>query len=138
MKNRVMGFGEIAIARDTLQLPPRLAARMPIGAEVAASGPAVVGAIRRWTEVSVRVDTPPATSGEADERRWRAGCLGTSIGALLTRLAERFVDQPRKRFGCCGAGSSGRIRLAGSVRCGPGVVEPPDMDDKADAHESDQ
>ena len=43
MKDRAMGFIEIAVARDALQLAPGLAAGMPIGADVATSEPAVIG-----------------------------------------------------------------------------------------------
>ena len=44
------------MARDTLQLPPGLAAGMTIGADVAASEPAVIGAIGLGTEVRLGVD----------------------------------------------------------------------------------
>ena len=39
MKHRAMGFVEIPLTRDTLQLAPGLAAGMAIRAEVAASEP---------------------------------------------------------------------------------------------------
>ena len=65
MKDRAVGFVEISVAGDTLQLPPGLAPGMPIGAEVAASEPAVVGTIRSRTEVRLGVDGALASSGEA-------------------------------------------------------------------------
>ena len=40
MKERAMRLIKIALARDTLQLPPGLAAGMPIRADVAAAEPA--------------------------------------------------------------------------------------------------
>jgi hypothetical protein len=70
MKDRAVRLREIAVARDTLQLSPGPAAGMPIGADVAASEPAMVGTIRIGTEVRAGVDSPPASAGEADEGRW--------------------------------------------------------------------
>ena len=70
MQGRGMGLLEKAVAGHTLELPPKLAAGMPIGADVAAAAPAVVGTTGVWTEVRVRIDSPSAPSGEADNRRW--------------------------------------------------------------------
>src|SRR5262245_33091878 len=103
MKNRAMDCGAILVTGDTRHLPPKLAAGMPIGADVAAAAPAVVGPIGVWTEVRVRLDSPSAPSGEADDRRWRARRLGVDIGSLCPGLAQRFVHQSRKGLGCCGA-----------------------------------
>src|SRR6266571_6371410 len=69
MKNRAKGFVEIPVTGDTRQLPPKLAAGMPMGAAGAAAAPAVVGTIGVWTEVRVRIDSPSAPSGEAEDRR---------------------------------------------------------------------
>ena len=57
---------------------------------------------------------------------------------MLTGLAERFVEQPRKGFGGFGALASGLIWLERSLKCGARSVGPPDMDEEADHHESDQ
>jgi hypothetical protein len=111
-----MSLVEIPVTGDTRQLPPKLAAGMPISADVAAAAPAVVGTIRVWTEMRVRVDSPSATSGEADDWRWRAWRLGVDIGSLCTGLTQRFVDQPGKGLGVFGAfvsalgGFEGRLR----------------------------
>jgi hypothetical protein len=70
MKDRAVGFVEVSVAGDTLKLPPRMATGMPIGAEVAASEPAMVGTMRGRTEVRLGVDSPLASAGEADEGRW--------------------------------------------------------------------
>lgn len=133
-----MGFREISVARDTLQLPPGLAAGMPLGADVAPSEPAVIGAIRFGTAVLLGVDRAAASLGEDHHRRWRTGCLGARIGSLLTGLAERLVDQPGKGLGVFGAFASGLGGLEGLARGGPGIVGPPDMDHEADQHESAQ
>src|SRR5262245_12596525 len=138
MEHRPTGFREVAVAGDTLQLSPGLAARMAISTDVAVSKSAVIGAIRLWTEVRRRVDNPSATSGEGDHRRGRTRRLRTSVGPLLTGRAERFVAEADEGFGFFGAFASGRIGLAGSVRGSPGIVGPPDMGDEADQHESDQ
>jgi len=137
VEDRPGRFLEIAVARDALQLAPRLAAGVTIGADIAATQLTMIGAIRFWAEVGLRVDGAPTASGEGQERRGHAGGLGTRIRILLTRGTERFVDESRKRSGCCGAGSSGLVRLERPVRYGPGMVEPPDMDGEADEHESD-
>ena len=63
MKDRAVGFVEVSVAGDTLQLPPGTATGMPIGAEGAASEPAMVGTIRGWTEVRLGVDSPLASAG---------------------------------------------------------------------------
>ena len=97
MKDRAVRLREVAVAGDTLQLAPGLAAGMPIGADVAAAEPAMVGTIRLGTEVRVGVDSAPAASGEGDEGRWRARRLGAYIGSLLTGLTQRFVDQSGER-----------------------------------------
>src|SRR5215510_13562941 len=51
VKDRAMRLREIALARDTLQLPSGLATGMPIRADIAAAKPAAVRAIRSGTEV---------------------------------------------------------------------------------------
>ena len=138
MKDRAVRLRKIALAGDTLQLPPGLATGMPIGADVAASEPAVVGAIGIRTEVRLGVDGAPASSGEGDDRRGRTGCLGACIGSLLTGLAQRFVDQPGKGLGFFGAFASGLIGREGRLGRGAWDVGPPDMDEEADEDESDQ
>jgi|SRR5712691_7745165 hypothetical protein len=110
---------------------------MPVGAEVAASEPAVVGAIGLWTEVRLRIDSPPASSGEVDAGRWQDRRLRARIGPLLTGLTQRFVNETAERLGHFGAFASEFVRLEGCLRCGVGIIGPPDMNDEADQHESD-
>src|SRR5438094_3399344 len=109
---------------------------MSISADVAAVAPAVVGTIWVWTKVSVCIDSPSATSGEADDRRRRARRLGVSIGSLFTGLAQRFVDQPGKGLGCCGACASALGGFEWRLEYGKWCVEQPDMDEEADEDES--
>jgi hypothetical protein len=111
-----------------LQLAPGLTAGMTVRADVAAAEPAMVRTIRLGTEVGVRVDRPSATSGEGDHRWGRSRCLGASISRLLTGLAERFVEEPSEGLRLFGAFTLGLIGLKGPVRCGPGMVGPPEMD----------
>ena len=92
MENRASGFVKIALASDTLKLAPGLTAGMAIGADVATVEPALVGTSRFGTEVRLGVDGSLAASGKGENRWWRAGRLGRRIGALLTGLAQRFVD----------------------------------------------
>jgi len=93
----------------------------------------MVGAIRLWTEVSVRVDNPSATAGEGEHGRGRAWRLGTFVGFLLTGRAERFVDEAGERFGLYGAFSSALVGFKG--RLGEELVGPPDMNEEADEDE---
>jgi hypothetical protein len=92
MKERAVGFVEVSVAGDTLQLPPGTATGMPIGAEVAASEPAMVGTIRGRTEVRLGVVSPLASAGEADEGRWEVQRLGACCGPLFTGFTKRFMD----------------------------------------------
>ena len=138
MKKRAVGFVEVALTGDTLQLPPGLATWMSIGADIAAAQPAMVGTIRLWTEVRVGVDSPSATSGATDDRRWEARRLGLRIGSLCTGCAQRFVEESGEEFGLFDASASALTGLGG--RCGRTrrVVRPHDVHEEADQHESDQ
>ena len=131
-----MGLVEIPVTGNTLQLAPGLTAGMPIGADVAASKPAMVGTIRVWTEVRVRIDSPSATSGEADERRWRAWYLGVDLGSLCTGLAQRFVDQSGKGLGFLGACASALVGFEGRLGQREWLVGQPEMDKEADEYAS--
>ena len=115
MQDRAVRLREIAVARDTLQLPPGLATGMPIGADVAASEPAMIGAIRIGTEVRCVSTVRRRPRVKVMHRGWRTWRLGACIGSLLTGLAERFVEQPRKGFGFFGALASGLVRLEGGL-----------------------
>ena len=69
VKECAMGFREIAVAGDALQLAPGLAARMPIRTEVATAEPPMVGAIWSGAEVRLGVDNAPTSAGEVDKGR---------------------------------------------------------------------
>ena len=138
MKDRAVGFVEVSLTGDTLQLPPGLATGMPIGADITAAQPAMVGTIRLWTEVRVGVDSPSATSGVMDDRRWAARRLGLRIGCLCTGCAQRFVEESGEGFGLFDASASALMGLGGRRGCTRRVVRPPDVHEEADQHESDQ
>jgi hypothetical protein len=138
MKNRAVGLREIPVTGDTLQLTPGLTAGMPISADVATAESAMVETIRSRTEVCARIDSPSATSGERDHGRWRAGRLASCSAPLRTGLAERFVEEPSEGLRLFGALTPGLVELEGPVRCGPGMVGPPDMEHEENQHESDQ
>jgi hypothetical protein len=97
-----------------------------------------IGAIRLRTELLPRVDSASASSGEEHHRWWRTKRCGTRIEALLTGLAERLVEQPRKGFRCFGALASGLIMLEKSRLGGSRSVGPPAMDEETDQDESEQ
>ena len=136
MKDGAVRLREIALTGDTLQLAPGLTTGMTIGAQVAASELAVVGAIGRRTEVRLGVDGAPASSGESDDRRGLTGCLGAYIGSLLTGLAQRFMHQPGKGLGFLRASASAFIGCEGRLGLGEWYVGQPDMDEEADEDES--
>jgi hypothetical protein len=98
----------------------------------------MVGTICIGTEVRSGVDSPSATSGEADDRRWQARCLGVDIGSLFTGLAQRFMDEPGERLGFLGAFAATLMGLEERLRRTGWGVGQPDMDEEADQHESDQ
>ena len=138
MENGAMSFIKIALARDALKLSPSLAAGMPIGADVAAAEPAVIGTIVIRTEMPRGVDGALASPREEDHRRWRARGFGTRIEPLLTGLTQGFVDISGERFGFFGAFGSRLIGLDRPGRCSSGWIGPPDMDQQADQHQSNQ
>src|SRR5215813_7707981 len=70
MNRGAMAFLKISAAGYTLELPPRVAARMTVGTEVAAPHPAVIRTIRVGTEMMRHVDRAPTSSCE-DEAGWR-------------------------------------------------------------------
>ena len=138
LEDRPACFIEVAVAGDALQLAPGLATGMPIGADIAAAQPAMIGTIRLWAEVRVGVDSPSATSGVTDDWRWEARRLGRRIGCLFTGGAQRFVDESGEGFGLFDASTSALMGLGG--RCGHTrqVVRPHNVHEEADQPESDQ
>ena len=139
MQEGAVGFVERAVTGDTLKLPPELAAGMPLGVDVAASEPARIGAIVIRTALMRGGDGASTAPGEEHERGGgRTGRLGTRSAALLTRLAQRFVEASGEGLRLFGAGSSGLRRLEEPGRAGPGRLGPPDTDEEADQHASDQ
>ena len=138
MENRAMSFIKISLARDALKLSPSLAAGMPIGANIAAAEPAVIGAILIRTKMPRGVDGAPASAREDDHRRWRARGFGTRIEPLLTGLAQGFMDISGERFGFFGALAAGFVWLERRCRGGARSVGPPDMDEETTQHQSNQ
>jgi hypothetical protein len=84
LKLRPMGLLEVAVTRHTLQLPPWFAAWMTVGANVAASRPAIIGAVLARTEPLLSVNRALASSRGGERRRRGTQCPGVGIGRLLT------------------------------------------------------
>ena len=95
MKHRAMGLGAIPVVQHARQLPPGLSAEMPVGAQVAASEPAVVGAIRIRTEVKSGVDGAPASSGGGEHKRRRARRLGARNRLSVHKLHREVCGSAR-------------------------------------------
>src|SRR5262245_36983585 len=106
-----MELMEIAEAGNALKLTPWLAARVPVGADVAASQPTVVGTIQVWTELILAVDRALAAPCIGDQRRRRTRCLVTGFCGLVTGDTQRSVAQTGKGFGLARALRSGWARL---------------------------
>lgn len=138
MKNGAMGVGEIPVTGDALQLASGLATGMPMGTDVAAPEPAVIGAIVSRTEVRECVDGAAAAPGEDHNRgRW-AGNFRTRSEIVLTGLAERFVDISGEGLRLVEAFAPGWVRLKRRLRCRPETIGPPDVHDEADQHQRNQ
>src|SRR5215813_12439878 len=111
VQRRAMELMEIAEAGNALKLTPWVAARVPVGAEVAASQPIVVGTIQVWTELILAVDRALAALCIGEQRRRRTRCLVTGFCGLVTGGTQRFVEQTGKGFGLARALRSGWARL---------------------------
>src|SRR5712691_9728308 len=106
-----MELVEIAEAGNALKLTPWVAARVPVGADVAASQSPVVGAIQVGTELLLAVNRALAAPCIGDQRRRRTRCLVTGCCGLFTGGTQRFVEQTGKGFGLARACRSGWARL---------------------------
>src|SRR6266702_476180 len=91
-----MELMEIAEAGNALKLTPWVAARVPVGADVAASQPTVVGTMQVGTELILAVNRALAAPCIGDQRR---------------RRPRRFVEQTGKGCGLARAFRSGWARL---------------------------
>src|SRR5215813_13947868 len=138
MENSAVRLRAIALARDTLQLPPSLATGMSGGANIATPAPAVIRAIVIGTELPRGVDGAPVSPREDDHRRWRARGFGTSIEPLLTGLTQGFVDISGEGFGFFGPLAPGFGRLERPLGCGTSRGRAPDMNEETDQDESDK
>ena len=80
VKRRAVGFLEVSVVRDTLQLPPGFAAGMTVRPDVAASLPAAVQTVTIRTEVTLRVDcaTPPPMNVNKGGGDKEVGCWGSA------------------------------------------------------------
>jgi hypothetical protein len=138
MEDGAVGLGAIPMAGDTLKLPPRLAAGMPVRAQVAASEPAVIGAILIRTEARLRVNRSTPSSGENQQRWWLPRRLGMCLDTLLTGRTQWFADESSVRLGLFGALAFGFIRLGGRLKWRGWIIAPPDMEHTIDEHQSDE
>ncbi len=111
MQRRAMELMERAEAGNALQLTPWVAARVPVGADVAAAQLTVVGTIQVGTELILAVNCALAAPCIGEQRRRRTRCLVTGCYGLFTGGTQRFVEQTVKGFGLARAFRSGWARL---------------------------
>src|SRR5215471_445166 len=121
MKNRAMMLRKIPLARGALELPPKAAIGMPVGAQIVHPQPAAIVTAQMRTEAHGRVDlTGASVRGRQRVRwHWRRG-LGMR-GLALTQGTVRLVRQALERFGLGGplALGRGRHRWGGPTWFGP-------------------
>ncbi len=129
---------EIAVTRHTLQLPPRFAAGMAVGAEVATTCPAVIRAILVGTELLLGVDGPLASSCERDQRWWGTRSLGTGLRRVLTGVTQRLVEEASKGLRVFGALTRWACRLGGCRARASALVGPQHMEHNAQPHKGEQ
>jgi hypothetical protein len=67
-----------------------------MGADVPMAVPAVVGFIESRIALLLRGDGATVSPCTNQSRGWRAGCRGTSIERLLTRVAQRLLDKAKQ------------------------------------------
>jgi hypothetical protein len=67
-----------------------------MGADVTTAVLAVVGIIESRTALLLRGDGASVSPCPDQPRGWRAGCRGTSIERLLTRVAQRLLDKAKQ------------------------------------------
>ena len=107
MKHRAMMFGEIALARGAVELPPGAATGMAIGAQVGQPRPTAIITIAVGTEMHRGVNgTGTAVGGRHGIGPYRR-CWGTLSGRLLTQGTVGLVRQACERFRFTGASAFG-------------------------------
>src|SRR6266581_9485766 len=111
VQRRAMELMERAEAGNALQLTPWVAARVPVGADVATSQPTVVGTIQVGTELILAVNYALAAPCIGDQRWRRTRCLVTGCCGLVTGGTQRCVEQTGKGCGLARAFRSGWARL---------------------------
>ncbi len=128
MEDRAVMLRERALARGTLELSPRAATGMAVGAQVPQPQPAAIATAGMGTEVPRGVHRAGAAGGRGHRLGWhRRPRLGMR-GFLRTQGTRRFVRQARKRFGVVGALAArceglGWLCLGRHALAGPGEVQ---------------
>src|SRR5438874_13783680 len=95
MEEGAGGFQKIATTDHTQQLPPGIATRMAIGAEIAPSRPSPIGTVRVRAEMGGGVELASAPPRGHEARR-DTGCLRGEVAGMPTGVAARVGRQARK------------------------------------------
>src|SRR5262245_30723847 len=121
MQNRAMMLRKITLARGALELPPKAAIGMPVGAQVVHPQPAAIVTAQMRTEVHGCVDLMGASVRGRQRGRWQRWRGLGMCGFSLTQGTRRLVRQALKRFGLGGplALGLGRYRWGGLTWFGP-------------------
>jgi len=103
MKDRAMGFEEVALTTAAIQRSPRATAGMTVGTNIAQPEPATIATVGIGTEMVGGVDLAPASSRRDDTRGRGTGRLTAGLDGLFTSVAVGLAGKTRKRFGLLGA-----------------------------------
>jgi len=109
MKERPVGFEEVATTDDAVPLPPGATARMAVRAQIAPSGSAIIVTLRSGTLVLRGGHLTPTPTRGAPQGRRAGGALrgrrrgvftgGTAGHGGETRKRLRVLQMPRGAFG---------------------------------------
>src|SRR5215471_13768930 len=135
---RAIELREIAEAGNALKLTPWVAARVPVGTDVAASQPTVVGTIQVGTELMLAVIHALAAPCIGEQRRRRTRCLVTGCCGLFTGGTQRFVEQTGKGCGLARAFRAGWARLEESWSNASARARPKGMEHATQTGQSNQ
>jgi hypothetical protein len=104
MQRGAMGLLEIALAPETLELPPRASPGMAVGAEIAPPDPPVIGTVRIRTEMGRRIHLAVALSRGDQAGWWSREGLMAGLGCVLTHVARRYMGEADKGLWVFGTG----------------------------------
>src|SRR5215813_2043114 len=102
-----MGLQKVAVARRAMELAPRAATGMAVGAQVSQPQPAPIATAPMGAEVLRGLHGARPAVRRGHRLGWRRRWLVSLCGFSRTQGARRSLGQASKRFGLRGALASG-------------------------------